>query len=154
MQIITPAEYQLQVLATAVTPVVLVSAAAILVSGVNSRYIAMADRMRSLAHEYRDGTTTAQRREIISQEMVTFQIRVSLVSWAVRSLYAAIGCFTAVALIISATFWRRMLIDASLPVFTTGIALIMVAIVCQLLELQHANRTLALDTKDAATPPA
>jgi len=40
----------LQVLAAAVTPVVMVSATAILISGVNSRYISISDRMRSLAH--------------------------------------------------------------------------------------------------------
>jgi hypothetical protein len=38
----------LRVLAAAVTPVVMVSAAAILISGVNSRYISISDRMRSL----------------------------------------------------------------------------------------------------------
>jgi len=151
MQSVTPSDYQLQVLAAAVTPVVLVSAAAILVSGVNSRYIAISDRMRALAHEHRDAGTASERREVIANEMATFQKRVHLVSWAVRTLYAAVGCFTSVALIISATFWRKMLVEISLPIFTLGITLIMVAIVCQLLELQLSNRTLALDTQDIGT---
>jgi hypothetical protein len=142
------ADFQLRVLAAAVTPVVLVSAVAILIGTVNSRYIAISDRMRALAQEYRDKAQDAHRRDVIAGEMVTFRQRVRLVSWAERMLYAAAGCFTSVALIIGATFWRNVLAAASLPIFTIGILLIMVAIVLQLLELQHANRTLMNDTVD------
>jgi hypothetical protein len=73
----------LQVLAAAVTPVVMVSATAILISGVNSRY------MRSLAHEYRETNVSAERRAVIRSQMIVFRRRVALVSWTVRALYAA-----------------------------------------------------------------
>jgi hypothetical protein len=43
----------LNVVATAVTPVVMVSAIAVLISSVNGRYVSVADRVRSLAREYR-----------------------------------------------------------------------------------------------------
>jgi hypothetical protein len=148
MQMVQQADFQLRVLAAAVTPVVLVSAVAILIGTVNARYIAISDRMRTLAQEYRDRVQDPHRRDIIAREMVTFRLRVRLVSWAERMLYAAVGCFTSVALIISATFWRDVMVAASLPIFTIGILLIMIAIVFQLLELQQANRTLALDTRD------
>ncbi len=148
MQMVQPGDFQLRVLASAVTPVVLVSAGAILVSAVNSRYIAISDRMRALAQEYRDKSSDPQRCEVIAREMVTFKLRVRLVSWAELMLYAAVGCFTSVALFISTTFWRSELVPVSLPIFTVGIILIMVAIVLQLVELQHANRTLMLDTSD------
>ena len=46
MQLVTAPDFQLRVLAAAVTPVVLVSAAAILIGTVNSRYVAISDRMR------------------------------------------------------------------------------------------------------------
>jgi hypothetical protein len=150
MQMAPPADFQLRVLAAAVTPVVLVSAVAILISIVNARYIAISDRMRSLAKEYRDSAHDPRRREVISCEMVTFRIRVRLVSWAERMMYAAVGCFISVALIIGATFWRDVLVAASLPIFTVGILLIMIALVLQLRELQHSNRTLLLDTRDVA----
>jgi len=153
MQMVQAADFQLRVLAAAVTPVVLVSAAAILVSTVNARYIAISDRMRSLAQEYRQLAADPHRRQVIACEMVTFRLRVRLVSWAERALYASVACFTCVALIITATFWRNVLLAASLPLFTLGISLVAVAIVLQLLELQHANRTLTLDTEDI-TPPA
>ena len=86
-----PPNDAMQVLTAAVTPVVLVSATAILISGTNSRYISISDRMRALAHEYRDANCIEQRRITISREMLTFQHRIHLVSWAVRALYTAVG---------------------------------------------------------------
>ena len=150
MSTVAAADTQMQVLAAAVTPVVLVSAAAILIGGVNSRYIAISDRMRALTQEYREKTGDAHRREVIAAQMVTFKLRVRLVSWAERALYASVVCFTVVALMISA---RRLMAVASLSIFTLGIVLIMIATVCQLFELQYSNRTLALETKDVTGEP-
>jgi hypothetical protein len=127
---------------------VLVSATAILISGTNSRYISISDRMRALAHEYRDPNRIEQRRITISREILTFQYRIHLVSWAVRALYTAVGAFIADALIISATLWRHMLAAATLPFFLLGIFLIVLAIVCQLLELQSSNRTISFEISD------
>jgi DNA-binding transcriptional regulator YbjK len=135
----------LQVLASAVTPVVLVSATAILISGVNSRHISIADRMRTLSSEYRDVRTTDDRRTIIEQQMWMFNKRIHQVSWAIRSLYAAAWCFVAEVLLISATLWRDSLVAATVPLFLVGILLMMVAIAMQLMELQEANRTLFLE---------
>jgi hypothetical protein len=145
-----PTNDALQVLTAAVTPVVLVSATAILISGMNSRYIAISDRMRALAHEYRDPNCIEQRRSTISHEMVTFQYRIHLISWAVRALYMAVGAFLTEALLISATLWRQMLAKATLPLFLLGILFMMLAIACQLLELQSSNRTLSLEIRDIA----
>jgi hypothetical protein len=138
----------MQVLTAAVTPVVLVSATAILISGTNSRYISISDRMRALAHEYRDPNCIEPRRITISREMLTFRHRIHLVSWAVRALYTAVGAFVTDALLISATLWRQMLAAATLPFFLLGIALIVLALVCQLLELQSSNRTISLEISD------
>jgi hypothetical protein len=145
-----PTNDAMQVLTAAVTPVVLVSATAILISGTNSRYISISDRMRALAHEYRDPNCMQQRRITISRELLIFQHRIHLVSWAVRTLYMAVGAFIIDALIISATLWRHMLAAATLPLFLIGILLIMLAIVCQLLELQSSNRTVSLEMSDIA----
>ena len=145
-----PTNDALQVLTAAVTPVVLVSATAILISGTNSRYISISDRMRALAHEYRDPNCIQQRRITISHELLIFQHRIHLVSWAVRTLYMAVGAFITDALLISATLWRQMLATATLPLFLLGILLLMLAIVCQLLELQSSNRTISLEMSDVA----
>jgi len=138
----------LQVLAAAVTPVVLVSATAILVSGVNSRYISIADKMRQLSQEFRSGQCTPERRASIASQMRIFETRIFLVAWAVRVLYASVCCFIAVAMVISATLWRKPLENITMPLFTTGILMILAAIICQLLELHLSNRTIALEVRD------
>jgi hypothetical protein len=137
-----PIDDPLQVIAAAVTPVVLLSATAILISGVNARYIAIADRIRSLTAEHRNTATTQTRRTGINRQLPAFQRRVRLASWSIRGLYLASACFVTMALLISATLWRRMLTDATLPLFIVGIALLLISIVCELWELQIANLTL------------
>ena len=118
----------LQVVATAVTPVVMVSATAILASGVNTRYISISDRVRAIAREYRETSTSADRRSSIRLQMVIFHRRVRLVSWAARVLYAAVGCFIAVALLISISFSRQTPAGATLLVFLFGLGLTAIAI--------------------------
>jgi DNA-binding transcriptional regulator YbjK len=138
----------LNVVATAVTPVVMVSAIAVLISSVNGRYVSVADRVRSLAREYREPGTTPDRRENIRLQMMVFQRRLRLVSWATRVLYAAVGCFIAVALLISGSVSRQILSGAALVTFLVGLVLTASGIVLQLLELKHANRTIDLESAD------
>jgi Protein of unknown function (DUF2721) len=143
-----PGNESVQVLTAAVTPVVLVSATAILISGINTRYVSISDRLRSLAHEYRDPACPHDRQATISREVAAFQHRMHLMSWAVRSLYAAVGAFIIDALIISATLWREMLAAATLPLFVAGIVLVLFAISCQLVELRSSDRTIAIEVGD------
>ena len=138
----------MQVVAAAVTPVVLVSATAILISGVNSRYISISDKMRGLSQEFRTLDLAAPRRAAIAAQMVIFRHRIALVAWAVRVLYVAVICFVAMAMVIGATQWRKTLESVTLPMFGLGIFLILTAIICQLLELQLSIRTIALEIRD------
>ena len=138
----------MQVLAAAVTPVVLVSATAILISGINSRYMAIADKMRSLSQEFRRSDTLPGRRNSIAAQMVIFHRRIDLVAWSVRALYAAVAFFIAMALVISGTSWRKTLETTTLPLFGIGIFLILTAIILELVELQLSNRTISLEVND------
>jgi hypothetical protein len=142
----------LQIVASAVTPVVLVSATAILISGVNSRHIAIADRIRSLTAEYRNSATSPGRRAGIDRQLPAFRLRIQLASWSIRGLYLASACFVAMALIISATLWRKTLATATLPLFVAGIVLLLFSIVCELWELQEANQTLFDEISDVEQP--
>jgi hypothetical protein len=144
MQIDNP----LQIVASAVTPVVMVSATAILIGGVNSRHIAIADRIRALTAEHRNEATTPARRAGIERQLPTFELRIRLASWSIRGLYFGAACFVTMALIISATLWRKMLAAATVPLFVMGILVILFSIVCQLWELQEANRTLFAEIED------
>lgn len=138
----------LKIVATAVTPVVMVSATAILISGVNARYVSISDRVRALAREYREHGTSNERQSSIRLQMPIFHRRLHLVSWASRILYAAVGCFVAVALLISASVSKPILLQATLIMFLIGLILISLAIVLQLLELQHSNRTIDIEAAD------
>jgi len=143
-----PIDNPLQVVASAVTPVVLVSATAILIGGVNARHVAIADRIRSLTAEFRNPATTSERRAGIQKQLPTFQLRIRLASWAISGLYLASACFVTMALIISATLWREMLAIATVPLFIVGIVLLLGSIICELWELQAANRTLFEEISD------
>jgi hypothetical protein len=138
----------LRIVTTAVTPVVMVSATAILVSGVNARYLAVSDRIRNLAHEYRSADTSAARRENIQRQMLIFHQRLELVSWSSRILYIAICCFISVALLICLSTWRQMLTIVTLPIFGLGVMMVGTAVVLQLLEVQASRKTIALEASE------
>ena len=126
----------------------MVSATAILISGTNARYISVADRVRMLTREFRTDGTSHERRSNIVLQMEIFHRRLHLVSWAARILYAAVGCFVAVALSISLSVTRPILLGATLWVFLIGLGLIALAIVMQLLELHQSNRTIDIESSD------
>jgi hypothetical protein len=138
----------LQIVATAVTPVVMVSATAILAGGVNSRYISISDRMRNLASEFRNPQTTDARRADITKQINIFVRRIYLVAWSIRMCYTAMACFVLMALVITATAFRQMLIAVTVPMFVLGIAFVIAAIVLQLLELKASYGTILLEVKD------
>lgn len=138
----------LRIVTTAVAPVVMVSATAILIGGANARYIAISDRIRNLAHEYRDRECAAARKANIRQQVTIFRYRMRLVSGASRLFYAAVACFIAVALLICLSTVRVMLTSVTLPIFVVGVVLVGVAIVLQFLEIQASHRTLDLEASE------
>ncbi len=83
--------------------------------------------------------------------MAVFHRRLHLVSWAARILYAAVGCFVAVALFTGASVSRPILLRATPVMFLIGLILIAFAIVLQLLELQQSNRTIDIESADVLT---
>jgi TRAP-type C4-dicarboxylate transport system permease small subunit len=140
----------LQIVATAVAPVVMVSATAILISGVNARYISISDRVRNLAHEYRGDATTAARKLNIQAQLVAFQRRMRLVSWAARLLYAAVLCYILLIMLICLGSVRMAVTKVALPVFVVGVTLVGIAIVLQFLEIQASHTTLNLEASEIA----
>ncbi len=138
----------LRIVSTAVAPVVMVSATAVLISGVNTRYISISDRVRTLAHEYRGDGVSAARKSNIQKQVSIFQYRMKLVSWASRMLYAAVACFIAVALLICLSTLRRTLTYVTFPIFVGGVALAGVAILLQLMEIQASHKTIDLEASE------
>src|SRR5207249_1582265 len=67
-------------IAAAVTPVVMISANAILVSSIGSKHQAMSDRVRALTAEWRDPGTPLERRRSIRAQVLLFQDRLNWIS--------------------------------------------------------------------------
>src|ERR1051325_790564 len=126
----------------------MVSATAILISASNARYTSISDRVRTLTREFREPGISTERQSNIRQQMAIFHRRLHLVSWAARALYAAVACFVVIALLISLSPSRTILLGATPWMFLLGLVLIAGAIVLQLLELQQSNRTIDLESAD------
>jgi TRAP-type C4-dicarboxylate transport system permease small subunit len=141
----------LRIVTTAVAPVVMVSATAILISGVNARYISISDRVRNLAHEYRGEGVAAARKLNIQQQLAAFQYRMGLVSWAARLLYTAVLCYLAITMFICLGTLRMEFAAITLPIFVIGVALVAIAIVLQFLEIHASHRTLNLEASEIAS---
>jgi hypothetical protein len=145
---IDPLSDPLRIVTTAVAPVVMVSAVAILLSGANARYIAISDRVRKLAQEYRNPGPDAARKANIRQQVAVFQYRMRLVSWASRLFYAAVASFIAVALLICLSTLRVMLTAVTLPIFGIGVSLVGMAIVLLFLEIRESHKTIDLEASE------
>ena len=145
-----PINDPLQIVTTAVAPVVMVSATAILISGVNARYISISERVRNLAREYRSDGITAGRKLNIQAQLVAFQYRMRLVSWAARLLYAAVLCYILLIMLICLGTLRTTLTGVTLPIFVVGVALVAIAIILQFLEIQASHTTLNLEASEIA----
>ena len=69
-------------------------------------------------------------------------------AWASRVLYAAVGCFVSVALLISISVSRQVMLGATPAMFLSGLILVALAIVLQLLELKQSNVTIEIESAD------
>ncbi|MCU1262507.1 MAG: hypothetical protein JWO80_5392 [Bryobacterales bacterium] len=133
-------EGALKLVATAVTPAVMISATAILISGVSSKHQAMSDRVRALMAEYREPATPEPRRVNIRAQAVFFRRRLLYTLSAHVLLFCATGLF--VGTVILTCFMK---IDSILISFSLGVLLLLISVVCEILELVLARRTMSLE---------
>lgn len=139
----------LNVITSAVTPAVMISASAILIGGISSKHSSTADRLRSLTEEHRRPDTGESRRGSIEKQCRLFMRRLRLIAVAHMLLYGATAFFVAMVFAISASQifgnWQGVLF----PLFMMGVTLLLAAILIEILELRLATRTLAIETADA-----
>ena len=137
-------------IAAAVTPVVMISANAILIGAISSKHQAMSDRLRTLAAEWRTPGVSGPRRDSIRAQIQLFTLRIAWISRAHFLLYVATACFLAMVMVIALTpAWPR-LEWLSLPLLLGGVLLMLLAIVLELLELRRARATIELEGRDVA----
>jgi len=141
-------EDPLRVVTAAVTPVVMISASAILISGINSKHQSLSDRVRGLAAEYRLSATLTARKQVIRSQIHLFRLRLRFVSIAQVSLYCATACFIAMVMIISFTIQVSTLVSATLPFFMAGVVLLLIAVGFEIRELRMSSETMNRELQD------
>jgi hypothetical protein len=142
----------LERIAAALSPVVLVSAAALLAVGISQKHVALGDRIRTLSAELRAPGVTPARRQSVAAQLELFTIRIRHSGRAHSAVYLAICCFLAMILVITLQqrftgLWGAI----SLVLFVGGVSLMLAGIVLELLELRLADRTIARELDHTAS---
>ena len=135
-------------ISAAITPVVMISANAILISAITAKHQSMADRLRALTAEWRNAATPVTRREVIAGQLRLFDKRLRWITWSHIILYVATACFIAMVIVIALSPALEALSGTSLALLIAGGALMFVRILLELLDLGKARATVALDIKD------
>jgi hypothetical protein len=135
-------------ISAAVTPVVMISANAILISAITSKHQSMSDRLRALTAEWRNANTPAPRRDAIEAQVRLFDERLRWVTWSHIILYMATACFIATVIVIAVSPALESLSGASLGLLIAGVALMFVGILLELLDLAKARATVGLELKN------
>jgi hypothetical protein len=144
-------------IAAAVTPVVMISANAILIGAISSKHQAMADRVRILTAEWRNADISGARRDAIRRQVELFRVRIALVARAHFLLYAATACFIAMVLTIALTplAGGKVAIELlSLPLLVAGVVLMFAAILIELAELRRARATMEIEAAEVLSGAA
>jgi len=142
------AQTTMAAIAAAVTPVVMISANAILIGTISSKHQAMSERLRSLTAEWRSPGTSVARRDAIHAQVEIFNARIKWISRAHYILYLATCFFIAMVMVIALAPVLQTWSDYSLPLLLIGVLLMLVAIVLELLDLGMAGLTIKLESAD------
>ncbi len=135
-------------IAAAVTPVVMISANAILIGTISAKHQAMSDRVRALTAEWRAPGTSVARRAAIGAQVRVFAGRIAWVSRAHVILYVATVFFLAMILVIALTPVIQTWAAFSVPLLLTGVSLMLIAIVLELLDLRKASASIEVEIAD------
>jgi hypothetical protein len=142
------AQDTMDAISAAVTPVVMISANAILISTISSKHQAMSDRMRDLTKEWRELGTGAARRSAIQDQLRLFDHRIAWIGRAHLLLYIATACFIAMVMVIALTPFLQTWGNVSVPLLISGVSLMLLAILLELLDLRKARASIDLERND------
>lgn len=145
----------LNLISTAVTPIVLISATAILLSNHTNKYNNISTQMRVLTHEYRDRETSEKRRATLRRELSFYQRRIRAMWMASVYLYSALLCFLTTVLsliVVSATSLASLDLVGEISL-CVGVFLVFATVVCELVEVRLALRTSQEELIDVLETP-
>ncbi|HSB68843.1 MAG TPA: DUF2721 domain-containing protein [Candidatus Methylomirabilis sp.] len=140
----------LQVITSAVAPIVMVSAAGLLSMGVQAKNLHLADRVRALMAEYRTLTQESAhhtRRDQIVEQLALFRRRIALSQRALEFVYLAMVIFVMTSLLLAATPWIGGNAPPALTggVFFVGVLLVLIALVLEFWEMHLGLRTVDIE---------
>jgi hypothetical protein len=144
----------LQVISSAIAPVVMVSASGLLFMGVQAKNLHLSDRMRALIMEYRTlGTDLAhqERREQIVAQLVLFTKRLWLSQRALEFLYFAVFCFVMTSLFLASESFMAQLVPPAITatIFVLGVSFLLLALLFEFLELRTGLKTIDIEIAEA-----
>ena len=148
----------LQVITSAVAPIVMVSAAGLLFMGMQAKNLHLADRTRALMAEYRTLTskpTDQTRREEVLGQIVLFNQRILLSQRALELLYIAIVCFVLTSLFLAAAPWVSGLVTpaSTAVIFVAGVMFLLLALLLEYGEMHVGLKTIAIEVEGALRDP-
>ena len=146
----------LQLISAAVTPVVMISACATLILGINTKHSGAADRVRDTARRYRDEADANEERKANLREQIQIFYRRFLISrTALWMLYIAVAVFIACILYIALAqkhLFRTSHSDGALGLFIGGVGLMLAAVCLEFQEIHLSRRSLFLEVSDLVSP--
>ncbi len=155
----TPMEVPtVDVIATAVAPIVMVSATGLLFIGVQTKNIHLADRARDLITEHRKAIRCKDRgrREAATAQILLFERRIRLSQRALELLCGAIVSFVTTTLLLAVTPWMGQTAVPSpvtAGIFILGIGCLLLALVLEFLEMRAGLSTIAIAARAACDDP-
>jgi ABC-type uncharacterized transport system permease subunit len=135
----------LQTVSGAVTPVVLISASAVLIMGVNVKHQAHAERLRALAAELRNGDFSAIRFESIQGQVTLFMRRYRLSQIAHLLLYLSVICYCLMVLVLANFASSHLPNQIVLGLLLTGISFTLAACTLEVSESQLGKKTIEME---------
>jgi hypothetical protein len=137
----------IEILTTAVAPIVMVSAAGLLFNGVQAKNLHLSDRIRGLMVEFRGSATTADRRQQVIAQLAYFDRRMRLSQHALELIYAAILCFVLTSLLLASVLWAGppVLPVIITTIFVAGVALLIGALGLEFVEMWLSLRTIEIE---------
>lgn len=140
----------LQTITSAAAPIVMVSAAGLLFLGLQTKNLHLADRIRTLAAEYRalaGDPQHKQRLEQLRDQLGLFERRVRLSQRALEFLQIAMLCFVMTSLVLASATWvRGVLITVVIAaLFLGGVSLFLIALLLEFLEMHAGLKTIGIE---------
>ncbi len=146
----------LQLISAAVTPVVMISACATLILGINTKHSGAADRVRELAARYRsESDASEERKENFREQIQIFYRRFLISRTALWMLYIAVAVFIACVLfilLVQKHFLSSHRAGGALWLFMAGVALMFGAVCLEFQEIHLSRRSLFLEVRDLVSP--